>query len=303
MIGKAITKALLEKNYKVIILSRSSDNKQEHGGNVSYALWNVENQTISEEAIGKADYIIHLAGEGIADKRWSEKRKQQIRDSRVKGGELLSKALRDMPNKVKAVVSASAIGWYGEDPVVPNPNPFTETATADNGFLGQTCLEWEKSIDPVAELGKRVVKYRTGIVLSNSGGALREFEKPVRFGVAAILGSGKQVISWIHIDDLVRLYITAIESDDMRGVFNAVAPRPVSNKELTLQLAQTKKGKFFIPLYVPSFVLKTVLGEMSVEVLKSATVSCDKIHYTGFTFLFPSIDAALDDLEKKKASG
>ena len=144
MIGTAITKALLEKNYKVIILSRRSDNKQEHGGNVSYALWNVEDQTISEEAIGKADYIIHLAGAGIADKRWSEKRKQEIRDSRVKGGELLSKALRDMPNKVKAVVCASAIGWYGEDPVVPNPNPFTETAPADKGFLGQTCLEWEK---------------------------------------------------------------------------------------------------------------------------------------------------------------
>ena len=155
----------------------------------------------------------------------------------------------------------------------------------------------------MTELGKRVIKYRTGIVLSNSGGALKEFEKPVRFGVPAILGSGKQTISWIHIDDLVRLYITAIESDDRRGVFNAVAPRPVSNKELTLQLAQTKKGKFFIPLYVPSFVLKTVLGEMSIEVLKSTTVSCDKIHYTGFTFLFPSIDAALDDLEKKKASG
>lgn len=299
MIGRAITKALLEKNYKVIILSRSARDKHGQDENISYALWNVEQQTINEEAIGKADYIIHLAGEGIADKRWSNKRKQQIRDSRVKGGELLSKALKDLPNKVKAVVCASAIGWYGEDPAIPNSNPFVETAQADNGFLGQTCLEWEKSTEPIAELGKRVVKYRTGIVLSNDGGALKEFEKPLRLGIAAILGSGKQVISWIHIDDLVRLYITAIESDDMRGVFNAVAPRPVSNKELTLQLARTKKGSFFIPLYVPSFVLKAVLGEMSIEVLKSTTVSCDKIHYNGFTFLFPAIETALNDLNKK----
>ena len=206
-----------------------------------------------------------------------------------------------MPNKVKAVVSASAIGWYGEDPVIPNPNPFIETAPADQGFLGQTCLEWEKSTGPITDLGKRVVKYRTGIVLSNEGGALKEFEKPVRFGVAAILGSGKQKVSWIHIADLVRLYITAVESDDMRGVFNAVAPKPVSNKELVLQLAQTKKGKFFIPLYVPSFVLKTVLGEMSIEVLKSTTVSCDKIHYCGFSFLFPTIDAALRNLDNEKS--
>ena len=303
MIGRAITAALLEKNYKVIILSRSIEDKPHQNANLSYALWNVENQTIDEKAVGKADYIIHLAGEGIADKRWSTKRKQEIRDSRVKSGDLLVESLKKTPNRVKAIVSASAIGWYGQDMVVPNPHPFAETAPAADGFLGETCLAWEKSIDPISDLGKRVVKYRTGIVLSNDGGALREFEKPVRFGVASILGSGKQIVSWIHIDDLVRLYIRAIESDDMRGVFNAVAPKPVSNKEFMLQLAQTKKGKFFIPAHVPAFVIKAVLGEMSIEVLKSATVSSDKLHYSGFTFLYPSIEAALTDLDNKKAPG
>jgi hypothetical protein len=147
------------------------------------------------------------------------------------------------------------------------------------------------------------VKLRTGIVLSNEGGALKEFKKPLRWGVAAILGDGKQMISWIHIDDLVRLYIAAIEDEALNGVYNAVAPKPVSNKELTMQLARVQKGNFFIPGYVPSFVLKLVVGEMSIEVLKSATVSCDKIHYTGFTFLHPTIEAALKNLEVSREGG
>ena len=296
MIGKALTEALLEKNYKVIILSRKVASQQPINENLLYAEWDIPNQIIDKIAIERADYIIHLAGAGIADKRWTKKRKQEIVDSRVKSGELLTKTLQEIPNKVKAVISASAIGWYGADPVIPSPKPFTEDDPADSSFLGETCKQWEESTEPVTQLGKRSVKLRTGIVLSKQGGALKEFEKPLRFGIAAILGNGRQVYSWIHIDDLVRLYITAIEDDNMRGAYNAVTPKPVSNKELTLQLARTKKGSFFIPVYIPSFALKIALGEMSIEVLKSATVSCDKIHYSGFTFLYPTIEAALKNL-------
>lgn len=296
MIGKALTEALLEKNYKIIILSRTPGKYKPVAGNLSYAGWDIPSQAIDKEAIARADYIIHLAGAGIADKRWTKERKQEILDSRVKSSELLAKTLREIPNKVKAVISASAIGWYGEDPVIPNPKPFTEDDPADSSFLGDTCRQWEKSAEPIMSLGKRVVKIRTGIVLSKEDGAFKEFEKPLRFGIAAILGSGRQIYSWIHIDDLVRLYISTIEDDTLRGVYNAVAPEPVSNKELILQLAQEKKGKFFIPVYVPSFVLKMILGEMGLEVLKSATVSCNKIHYTGFTFLYPGIEAALKNL-------
>ena len=296
MIGKALTEALLEKNYKVIILSRKVASQQPINENLLYAEWDIPNQIIDKIAIERADYIIHLAGAGIADKRWTKKRKQEIIVSRVKSGELLTKTLQEIPNKVKAVISASAIGWYGADPVIPNPKPFTEDDPADSSFLGETCKQWEESTEPVTQLGKRSVKLRTGIVLSKQGGALKEFEKPLRFGIAAILGNGRQVYSWIHIDDLVRLYITAIEDDNMRGAYNAVTPKPVSNKELTLQLARTKKGSFFIPVYIPSFALKIALGEMSIEVLKSATVSCDKIHYSGFTFLYPTIEAALKNL-------
>ena len=297
MIGNALTLALLEKNYKVIILSRQTSNRQPKASNLSYALWDVAGQMIDKEAISTTDFIIHLAGAGVADQRWTKKRKQEIINSRVKSGELLVKSLQDITNKVKAVISASAIGWYGADPVIPNPKPFREDDPNDTTFLGETCKLWENSLEPVRKLGKRLVKLRTGIVLSKEGGALKEFKKPLRLGVAAILGDGKQVISWIHIDDLVRLYTAAIEDETLNGVYNAVAPKPVSNKELTLQLARIQKGNFFIPVYTPSFILKLVIGEMSIEILKSATVSCEKIHYSGFTFLFPGIDAALKNLK------
>lgn len=298
MIGRALTEALLERNYKVIILSRERVIQQTGTGNLSYAQWDIDSQQVDKAAIENADYIIHLAGAGIADKRWSKKRKREIANSRVKGGELLVKALGEIPNKIKAVVSASAIGWYGADPVIPNPNPFREDDPADTAFLGETCKRWEESLAPVTQMGKRLVKLRTGIVLSNQGGALKEFKSPLRFGFAAILGNGKQVISWIHIDDLVRMYISAIEDQQLNGTYNAVAPAPVSNKKFTFLLARINKGQFFIPVHVPSFILKIVLGEMSIEVLKSATVSCDKIHYSGFVFLFPSIEAAFENLKK-----
>jgi uncharacterized protein (TIGR01777 family) len=296
LIGMALTQALLEKNYKVIILSRGPGNKNESPGNVAFAKWDIQTNTIDAEALQKADYIVHLAGANVAGKRWTDKRKREILDSRVNSAALLWKACHDTPNKVKAIISASGIGWYGEDPVVPNPRPFREEDPADHSFLGDTCRQWEESADQFTSLGKRVVKFRTGIVLSNEGGALDEFKKPVKFGIAAILGSGKQVCSWIHMDDLIRLYITAIEDDNMRGVYNAVAPNPVTNKVLTLELARAMKGNFYIAAHVPVFVLKAVIGEMSIEVLKSATVSCDKVHYAGFTFLYPSIGPALKSL-------
>ncbi len=296
MIGKTLTKSLLEKEHTVIILTRDPEKQTVSTSRLSYAKWNVEEQSIDTKAITKADHIIHLAGAGVADKRWTKKRKQEIISSRVDSGKLIAESLKTIPNNVRSVISISGIGWYGADPAIPNPDSFEEDDPVDESFLGNTCKQWEACIKPVTQLGKRLIILRTGIVLSNEGGALVEFEKPLRFGIAAILGSGKQIISWIHIDDLVRLFITAIENEKMNGVYNAVAPRPVSNKELTLQLAKIKRGRFFVPIHVPSFVLKLVLGELSVEVLKSANVSCNKIHFESFTFQFPSIEAALKDL-------
>jgi uncharacterized protein (TIGR01777 family) len=298
LIGKALSRALVDKGHKVIILSRQQ-NTSGTKGNPSYAHWDIEQQTIDKEAVASSDHIIHLAGAGVADKRWTNKRKKEIVESRVKSSELLIKALKEIPNNVRAVVSASAIGWYGADPVIPNPRPFTEEDKADDGFLGQTCVQWERSIEPVRQAGKRLVKLRTGIVLSKEGGALEEFSKPLKFGMATILGSGNQIISWIHIDDLVRLYIKSIDDEKMDGVFNAVAPKPVSNKELILQLAKEIKGKFYIPLHVPSFALKMVMGEMSIEVLKSATVSCTKVQLADFTFVYPTVEASIASLRSQ----
>lgn len=294
LVGKALGQALLEKGYRVIILTRSTDKKPSVSG-LTYAHWDTDKKIIEENAIKEADYIIHLAGAGVAEKRWTNRRKEQILSSRVQGSELIVKSLREIPNKVRAVVSASAIGWYGADPVVPNPVPFTEDAKAAAGFLGDTCKQWEESIEPVASLQKRLVKLRIGIVLSKDGGAVKEFVKPMKWGVAVVPGNGKQVISWIHIDDLVRMFITAIENESMEGVYNAVAPEPVSNREFVIQLAKSR-NKIFIPVRIPPFVLKIVLGEMSTEVLKSATVSSDKIVKIGFNFRHPVISSALSSL-------
>jgi hypothetical protein len=258
--------------------------------------WDPATGFIDPEAIRQADYIVHLAGAGVADKRWSAKRKKVIEESRTKSCDLLVRSLRDIPNKVQAVISTSAIGWYGPDPSIPNPRPFEESDPPDDDFLGETCRLWEAAIAPVTALGKRLVIIRTGIVLSKVGGALAEFKRPVKFGVAAILGSGRQTVSWIHVEDLCRLYMQAIDNNEWTGVFNGVAPRPVTNRILTLELARRLKGRYFVPVYIPSFLLRLVLGEMSIEVLKSATVSAKKTRQSGFQFIYPSIENALAQL-------
>lgn len=294
LVGQALGHALLEKGYNVTILSRQAKSTLPDDP-FRYAAWDVERGIIDEKALQEADYIIHLAGAGVAEKRWTSRQKKLIIDSRVNSSRLIAESLQKVSHKVKAVIAASAIGWYGPDPAIPNPHPFSEEAAPANDFLGAVCHAWEKSIEPVAATGVRLVKVRIGIVLSSNGGALKEFRKPMRFGVAAILGRGSQVMSWIHIDDLVRMFIHATENEQMRGVYNAVAPNPVSNREITIGLAKARK-KFFIPFHVPSFLLRMMLGEMSVEILKSATVSATKISKAGFTFSYPDISKALENL-------
>lgn len=296
LIGKELTKRLVAKGYEVIILTREIKEKTPPQSGVSYALWDVKAQTIDLQAVAKADHIIHLAGAGIADERWSEKRKEEIKNSRVDSSKLIVQALKDHPNKVQTVVSSSAIGWYGDDKDLKSKQAFTEDMPADSGFLGETCKLWEESMQPVEALGKRLVRIRTGIVLSNDGGAFKSFKLPVKFGIAAILGNGKQVISWVHIADICNMYIYALENPWLKGPYNAVAPHPVSNKSFTIQLATKLKGKFYVPIHVPAFVLKTMLGEMSVEVLKSTTVSSQKIEQAGFVFQYPDLPSALKNL-------
>ena len=298
LVGTALTQKLVESGHEVIILSRSMRASRQKG--VRYALWDVAGGTIDAAALAEADVVVHLAGAGVADKRWSKRRKQEIVGSRVQSSELLVKVLRELPNKVHTVLSASAIGWYGPDPRLPNPRPFVESDPAATGtFLGSTCAQWEAAIHPVEDLGKRLVIARTGIVLSRAGGAYVEFRKPMRFGIAPVMGNGRQVVSWIHIDDLVRFYVAAAEDRSYTGIYNLVAPHPVPNRELVGAIARAKGGFHFVAP-APVFVLKIVLGEMSVEVLKSATVSSAKLQEAGFVFRFPDIAAASADLEDRR---
>lgn len=299
MIGSALSALLMEKKYNVIVLTRklpqSTATSKIPG--IQYAEWNIDQQTIDEAAIKKADHIIHLAGANIAEKRWTAKRKQEILESRTRSSALIVKALKEIQNNVKTVVSASAIGWYGEDG--SHGRPFTEDDPPAVGYLGETCKAWEESIEPVKQLGKRLVKLRTGIVLSNRGGALLEYKKPLKFGMATILGSGRQMISWIHIEDLCRMYCFAIEQQQLHDAYNAVSPHPVSNKNLVIELARKKRGSFYVPIYVPGFALKLILGEMSIEVLKSTTVSNQKIRLASFRYSFPTIESCLGHLVKE----
>ncbi len=300
LVGTAVKALLEKKGYEVVLLTRSKTPLK------GQAHWDINAGTIDSTAIAAADYIIHLAGAGVADKRWSASRKQEILDSRTKSSALIVKALQETPNKVKAVISASAIGWYGPDNIDTHNIDlsalgFVETDPSYPDFLGTTCAAWEASIAPVTAntngLQKRLVCLRTGIVLSKHGGALKEFLKPLAVRMAAVLGNGKQMISWIDVRDLAKMFVYALENENISGSYNAVAPAPVSNKTLTQTLAKVLYGSFYITTYVPSFVLKIMLGEMSIEVLKSTTVSAQKITEAGFVFDYPTITSSLSTLD------
>lgn len=291
LVGKALTQLLLSNGYRVIILSRNNRNAVA-GSNLQFAKWDVAKKEMDVAALQQADHIVHLAGAGVMDKKWTDAYKQEIISSRVQSGALLAESLEQYPNQVKTIIGASAIGWYQ-----PSNNVHTEEEPADESFLGSTCKLWEQSLQPVQALGKRLVTLRIGIVLDKNGGALKEFMQPLQFGVAAVLGNGKQVISWIHVQDLCRLFLFALKNESFQGIYNAVAPVPVTNQTLTLTLAK-KMRRFFIPVHVPSFILKIILGGRSIEILKSAAVSSKKAEAAGFGFEFGTIETALDDLVK-----
>jgi len=293
MVGTSLTQLLLNKGYQVIVLTRQP--RVSNVPNLTYAVWDIDKGYIDPSAIQNADTIVHLAGAGVADKRWSKKRKQEILDSRVKSGELLVKYLTENSHQVKTVVAASAIGWYGPDTAQSLMNGFVETDPVDGAYLGVTCKSWEESVKPIEALGIRLVTLRIGIVLNKKGGALAEFIKPAQFGMATIFGNGKQMVSWIHHHDLCKMMIHGIETASIKGVYNAVSPDPISNKDLIIAIAK-KLRSFYLPIPVPAFVLKIMLGEMSIEILKSAKVSSKKIQGAGFNFDYPTLHSALNDL-------
>lgn len=296
LIGTYLIPFLKDKGMDCIVLTRSVPQDKIPG--VTYATWDLTTNSIEEEVMEKVDFIIHLAGANVAEKRWTKKRKKEIAESRTNSTNLLINTLKQSPNKVKAFISASGIGYYGTDTIISKKTGFKEDDPSSDDFLGETCQQWEDAVLNAANLlNIRTIIFRQGIVLTKKGGALEKFKEPLQYGIAAILGNGKQTISWIHIHDLCRMYLQAIEQP-LSGVFNAVAPQLISNEEFVLSLSKKIRKKAFIPIHVPSFMLKLILGGMSIEVLKSATVSCEKIKSTGFKFIYPSPEAAFSDLLK-----
>jgi hypothetical protein len=288
LIGSRLTELLLEKGYEVAYLSR----RKSEGMRVKAYPWDLEKGYVAEEAIRGADCIIHLAGAGVADERWTARRKREILESRTQSSRLLYEGLQRVPNQVKIFLSASAIGIYGAD---RGEELLTETSPPGNDFLAEVTKAWEGAVQPVAGLGIRTVLLRIGIMLSGKGGALAKMAQPVRLGAGSPLGSGKQWVSWIHVDDLCRLFMYALENPDVRGPYNAVAPAPATNEALTKQIAEVLGKPLFMP-NVPAFALKLAVGEMAAAVLGSAKVSSQKVTHAGFTYQFPTLAPALRDL-------
>ena len=285
LIGRKITRFLETNEYQVAWLSRSpSQNDQKSFG------WDIGNRSIDRDAIKWADGIIHLAGEGVAEERWTKKRKKEILESRTWSTRLLFDSIsQEKVNRPKFFISASGINYYGSD---TGDHWKEENAEPGKDFLSRVVVDWENEVMKISSLGVRTVILRTGIVLDRSGGALKEIMAPP---IAAALGNGMQWMSWIHIDDLVRMYAYVIDNFSMKGVYNAVAPNPATNKELT-KVAAKKAGKLFLEIGVPGFVLHLVLGELAKIVLGGIRVSSQKIKSTGFKFKYKSVDSALEKI-------
>jgi uncharacterized protein (TIGR01777 family) len=288
IVGKHLSNKLKEKGYSVAILSRAIHLATD---TLTYT-WNIEKKEIEEAAIKTADYIIHLAGVNIGDKRWTSKRRQLIIDSRVKSGQLIFDKVKENKNKLKAFISASAIGYYG---TIISDKIFSETDPPSNDFLGETCRQWEQSADKFDKLGIRTVKIRTGIVLSSQGGVLEKMILPIRAGIGSPIGSGKQYMPWIHIDDLCNIYIKAIEDEEMTGAYNAVSPDFITNRDFMMTLARLLKKPFWFPA-IPGLLLKLIFGRMSEILLKGSSVSSEKIIAAGYKFRFTNLKSALADL-------
>jgi uncharacterized protein (TIGR01777 family) len=291
-VGQALIKLLVSQGYQLMVFSRKEkQNTQE----VRYYNWNVEKGLVDEVPILEADYIIHLAGENISQSKWTKKRKKQIIDSRVLSTELLYAVLAKKSHNLKAFISASAIGIYGTE---TTHEIFSEESITGADFLASVCESWENSVDRIGQLGIRTVKLRTGVVLGKEGGALQKMLLPIEMGIGSALGSGSQIMSWIHIEDLCLMYLLAMNNEKMNGAYNAVVGDALTNKELSQSIANRLNKPFIMP-NVPAFLLKIIFGEMASILLYGSQVSSNKIQKAGFIFKYNSIENTLDDLLKK----
>ena len=279
---------LHDRGHEVGLLSRS----ERPNSRFQTYQWDPEENTLDPEALDSCEYIIHLAGAGIADKAWTKERKKEIIDSRVNSTDLLYNKVVELKPPLKAFISASAVGYYGQ---VTSDRIFVEKNKAANDFVGKTCFLWEQAAERFEDLGIRTVRLRIGIVLMKRGGALEKMAKPVQMGIGAILGSGRQYIPWIHWKDLISLFDKAITDTRMSGAYNAVAPSFDTNAEFTKALGRALGKRIWLP-NAPGFILKALLGERASLLLNGSRVSAEKVVSLGFEFEYSDIDAALQDL-------
>ncbi|GAB3507557.1 TIGR01777 family oxidoreductase [Spirosoma knui] len=288
-IGRRLTQILLQQGYQVSYLSRSAHAAPQ----VKTYQWDIKRGHIDPQAIATADHIIHLAGAGVADERWTDARKEEILSSRTQSTDLLAQALSKNTHKVKSFLASSAIGYYGGD---TGDRPLTETSQGGSDFLAQVTRAWERAEDQVAALGIRTVKFRTGVVLTMEGGALPKLAQPIRLGAGAPIGSGQQYISWIHLDDLCQLYIQALTDTSWQGTYNAVAPTPVTNETLTRAIAQVLHRPIILPS-IPAFAIKLAFGELAITVIGGNYVLNKRIaEETSFRYQYADLTKALENL-------
>jgi uncharacterized protein len=280
LVGTRLAELLLDKKHEVAILTRNPKEKNEFK-------WDISKEYIDKKAFENVDYIIHLAGAGIADERWTDNRKKIIINSRVDSANLIYNNIKKLKINLKGFISASGIGFYGAS---TTETIFKENDKAGNDFLGDVCVKWENAAHQFKNLNIPVSIFRTGVVLSDNGGALDKMITPI----ISPLGSGKQYMPWIHIDDLCEMYIDAL-NEGFEGIYNAVAPEHHNSKSFSKILAK-KVGKPFIGINVPSFMLKLLFGDMSIILLEGSRISAKKIEKQNFTFRFPKLSNALDDL-------
>lgn len=287
LVGNVLTDLLLEKGYQVghISRSKSSDSR------VETIVWDLKTKTIDIDKVVKYDYLINLVGSGIADKKWTEERKKDIINSRVDSLNFLFEIIKNNSNKFKAIVSASAVGYYGFE---PSKHTFTEMDEPGDDFLAETCIKWEKAAFQFTDLNIPTSTVRIGIVLSTEGGALKELARPIKFYAGAPLGSGEQYIPWVHIKDVSNQFIFQMENQ-LTGPHNASADEHRTNAEFTKDVAKVLNMPLILP-NVPAFVMKIILGERALMVLKGNKVSNQKIKNAGFKFEFSNLKAALDNL-------
>lgn len=288
LVGKALTLLLRSRGYEVVVLTRNKEKSNQS----SYSYWDVANSIIDKELILSADYLVHLAGEGIADGRWTASRKNTILESRINPLALIYTIIEEHPHQLKAIVSASGVGYYG---AITSEKVFTETDKPATDFLGKTCEQWEHAVDKFNQLNIRTVKLRTGIVLAKEGGALPKMLLPFNYGFGSALGSGKQFMPWISLTDLCNMYLFAIENKQLQGAYNAAIEDETTNASFSDAIAKGLNKNIWLP-NVPAFFLTLFLGEMAKLVLEGSRVSNKKIKDASFVFNNADLNTTLNEL-------